>query len=270
MAAPFHSFGLAVVALALAGCAAVDPASHGAGLPHAGSGEGAPEAVRPGGSFDGWTQRTFAGKRPTRYRVVEVRDHPSARHAVRAEADRSASLFRRQWPAGQPLPPSLRFSWRIERLISTANLRDRDAEDSPVRVVLAFDGPTNTLPLRERMFFDLAEAVTGERPPYATLMYVWDRHADVGAVIPSNSTSRIRKIVVDGRDSPVGPWRFHERAVETDFRAAFGEAPGRLMAVGVMTDSDNTGYRIRAWYGPLEWGEAAGPPGGSLGPAASP
>jgi hypothetical protein len=268
MPAPLRTLGLVVIAFALAGCTAIGPTVDDAWPPGAGTGEALPAAIAPGGSFDGWSQRSFPGKRPTRYRVVEVRDHPSARHAVRADADRSASLFRREWPAGEPLPPTLRFSWRVERLISTANLRDRDAEDSPVRIVLAFDGPTSALPLRERMFFDLAEAVTGERPPYATLMYVWDRHADVGTVIPSNSTSRIRKIVVDGRDSPVGPWRVHERTIAADFRAAFGEPPGRLLAVGLMTDSDNTGYRIRAWYGPLEWG--ALPPGGSFDPAPSP
>lgn len=268
MPAPQRTLGVLVIASALAGCTAIGPRVDNVQPPGTGTDEASPAATAPGSSFDGWSQRSFPGKRPTRYRVVDVRDHPSARRAVRADADRSASVFRREWPASQPLPSTLRFSWRIEQPISTANLRDRDAEDSPVRIVLAFDGPTSALPLRERMFFDLAEAVTGERPPYATLMYVWDRHADVGEVIPSNSTSRIRKIVVDGRDSPVGPWRVHERAVEADFRAAFGEAPGRLMAVGVMTDSDNTGYRIRAWYGPLEWG--ALPPGGAPGRTASP
>lgn len=162
-------------------------------------------------------------------------------------------------PGDWSTPAAVRFSWRIDRPISRASLRDRDAEDAPARIVLAFDGPIATLPARERMFFELARTITGEAPPYAMLMYVWDPAADRGEVIPSNSTTRIRKVVVDGRDSPPGAWRFHERVIGDDFRAAYGEAPGRLLAVGVMTDSDNTGSRVRAWYGPVDFLPAGAP-----------
>ena len=37
-----------------------------------------------------------------------------------------------------------------------------------------------------------------------------------------------------------------------DFRRAFGEEPGRLVAVALMTDTDNTQARAEAWYGPVE------------------
>ena len=46
----------------------------------------------------------------------------------------------------------------------------------------------------------LAEALTGERPPYATLVYVWDATAPVGTVIINPRSDRIRKIVVDSGD----------------------------------------------------------------------
>jgi len=39
--------------------------------------------------------------------------------------------------------------------------------------------------------------------------------------------------------------------VAADFRRAFGEEPGPLVAIAVMTDSDNTRSRSRAWYGPV-------------------
>jgi hypothetical protein len=31
----------------------------------------------------------------------------------------------------------------------------------------------------------------------------------------------------------------------------FGEAPGRLTGLGLMTDSNNTGESVEAWFGPL-------------------
>jgi hypothetical protein len=45
-------------------------------------------------------------------------------------------------------------------------------------------------------------------------------------------------------------------AVE-DFRRAFGEDPGRLTGVAVLTDTDNTGEKAEAWYGDLQFHDAA-------------
>ena len=42
----------------------------------------------------------------------------------------------------------------------------------------------------------LAEVLTGEEPPYATLMYVWCNKREPGTVIHSPRTDRIRKIVL--------------------------------------------------------------------------
>lgn len=199
-------------------------------------------------AFAGWEVRHFPGKRQTQYH----RERLDGRDALRAEADRSVSMFRRAVRLEAAALGSIRFSWRVPRSIDGADLRSRDTEDSPVRLVLAFDGDTVRLPMRDRLMFELAQAVTGEAPPYATLMYVWDNQAAEGSVIPSNSTSRIQKIVVDSGPTALGRWRDHERRIADDFRRAFGEEPGPLIGVGVMTDTDNTGKRVRAWYGPIE------------------
>jgi hypothetical protein len=37
----------------------------------------------------------------------------------------------------------------------------------------------------------------------------------------------------------------------------FGEEPGRLLAVGVLTDTDNTGGHAEAWYGDIRFVPAA-------------
>jgi len=39
--------------------------------------------------------------------------------------------------------------------------------------------------------------------------------------------------------------------VRADFVKAFGEAPGALLAIGIMTDTDNTRSEAQAWYGPV-------------------
>ncbi len=150
----------------------------------------------------------------------------------------------------------IRFSWKLASLIEQADLQDSARSDSPVRIVLTFDGDRSRLSARDLMLSDLARSLTGEDMPYATLMYVWSNQLPVGTVVHSRRTDRIRKMVVQSGPSGLNRWLDYERDIRADFERAFGEAPGRLMAVGIMTDSDNTGGTVRAWYGPvsLRWG----------------
>ena len=42
----------------------------------------------------------------------------------------------------------------------------------------------------------------------------------------------------------------HER-IKADFEKAFGEPPGALLGLAIMTDTDNTRSTARAWYGAI-------------------
>jgi hypothetical protein len=120
-----------------------------------------------------------------------------------------------------------------------------------VRVVFAFDGDHKRLSARNRMMFELAQAVSGEVPPFATLMYVWDTKAPLDAVLHSGRTDRVRKIVLEAGSQHLGHWRHYERDLAADYRRAFGEEPGALISVALMTDSDNTRSSAEAWYGEI-------------------
>jgi hypothetical protein len=196
--------------------------------------------------WDGeWSEFRLPGKRATRY-SVERAEGPSV---LRADADRSASMWRRRLQVGARELGTVSFSWMVPRVIEAADLTDGEFEDSPVRLVLAFDGDRSRLSTRDRAVFELMETLTGEVPPYATLMYVWDPRAEPELVIPGNRSSRIKKIVVDSGAQHLRQWRRHTRSIVEDFRRAFGEDPGPLVGVGLMTDSDNTQSRVRAYYG---------------------
>jgi len=99
------------------------------------------------------------------------------------------------------------------------------------------------------MQFQLVETLTGEVPPYAMLMYVWDNHAAVDTVLPGARSDRVRKIVLESGDTHLRRWRNYRRNLFVDFQRAFGEPPGRLIGMALMTDTDNTGAATEAWYG---------------------
>ena len=194
-----------------------------------------------------WEQQHLPGKTPSRYLYAYTDD----RHALLAQADSSASLLRqkRQVPASQL--GQVRFSWKVPALIANADMALRDADDSPVRVVLVFDGDRSRFSMKDAMLSELAQTLTGEPMPYATLMYVWCNTRAPGSVIINPRTDRIRKLVLESGPAHLNQWLDYERHIATDFEAAFGEPPGNLLGIGLMTDTDNTRSHTQAWYGPV-------------------
>ena len=194
-----------------------------------------------------WEPVLLPGKLRTEFRR---REH-DGRDSVQADSASSASMMRQRLRISPEQLGQLRFSWQAENLLEGANVAEQGRDDSPVRLVLAFDGDRQKFSTRNAMLNELAKALTGEDMPYATLMYVWSNQLPVGTVITHPRTDRIRKIVVESGPAHLRQWRHYKRDVQADFEQAFGEAPGPLQAVAIMTDSDNTQSRTRAWYGEI-------------------
>jgi len=74
----------------------------------------------------------------------------------------------------------------------------------------------------------------------------------VETVIVNPRTDRVRKLVVESGPQHVKQWRHHQRDVRADFEKAFGEPPGALVGMAIMTDTDNTRSHVRAWYGDIQ------------------
>jgi len=194
-----------------------------------------------------WKHQEFPGKRANRYRYAHVDGRP----AMAASAASSISMLRKVVFVAPADLSRMRFSWKVPNLIDEADMTDRDRDDSPVRIVLAFEGDRSKFSPRDAMLSELAHALTGEPMPYATLMYVWDSRAAPGTVLTSKRTSRIRKLVMESGPQKLNQWLDYERDVRADFEKAFGEAPGALVSIGIMTDTDNTESSTTAWYGPV-------------------
>lgn len=196
-----------------------------------------------------WEEVRFPGKRVTGYQPMQQERYIG----WQATAHGSASMLRKRLHVPQGLEPTLKFAWKTNALIPEAVVGKVDRDDAVASVVVAFDGDHQKLAAKNQMLFDLAELVTGERPPYASLIYVWgDEAAKIGSVVNSPRTDRIRKIVLEAGPAHLGQWREYERNVIADFKRAFGEEPGPIIALGIMTDADNTGSQAQAWYANID------------------
>lgn len=202
-----------------------------------------------------WHPVAIPGKEFTRYEPAQK----EGRSALQATSERSASMWRKRVDVAPALLGEVSFSWWVQDLVPGANVAEVDGADAPARVMFGFAGDVSTLPRRTRVMFELAQALTGEQPPYATLVYVWDARAPVGTVIHNPRSDRVRKIVVDSGAGELRRWRDHRRNLREDFRRAFGEEPGPLVSIALMTDSDNTRSAARSWYGGVTLHPAPGP-----------
>lgn len=176
---------------------------------------------------------------------------------VQATARRSSSGLRCPVDIDAQARPWLHWRWRADEVPPGRSVADDERDDAIARVGLAFDGDVSTLPQRERLFFERVELFTGQRLPYATLMYVWDAELPVGTVVPYPRSRRIQYLVVASGSSGAGRWQTQDRNVVDDYRRIFGETPGRITSVGVLTDSDDLGGVLRAWYGDIRLDDSA-------------
>ena len=203
-----------------------------------------------------WDPVKIPGKVATQYSVVRL----SNRTALLANAQSSASMLRKDLHIEPAQLGVLSFSWQIKKLIDGADMAQRDHDDSPVRLVLAFDGDRSQFSAKNAMLSELSHVMSGRPMPYATLMYVWCNHRPVESVIQNPRTDRIQKIVVESGAQRLNQWLTYERNVREDYEKAFGEPPGALIGIGLMTDSDNTRSHAQAWYGPIQLLDNKGKP----------
>jgi hypothetical protein len=198
----------------------------------------------------GWHEHIMRRSLPATRYALQDRD---SRRVIHAQADHSSSGLRADVNVDVQATPWLNWEWRVDDVPTRATVAEDDLDDSPARVVLAFEGDLSRLSLRDLMFREQIELFTGYRLPFATLMYTWDGQAAPESVFDYPRTSRIRYLVVESGAQRQGHWLRYRRNVRDDYRRVFGGEAGRLTSVGVLTDSDDLQSRSEAWFGDLRF-----------------
>jgi hypothetical protein len=232
---------LAIAAAAAVACTTV-PVVPPAGAPSGLTGFSSAKAGEPvPAPWHTWTLSRLKGL--SRYDLVE--DGGATVLKGRAQASASGLLH------GVDLDvrdrPILSWRWKVMDLAPSADSPD----DSPVRVLVNFAGDTSKIPFGDRMFYDQFHFFTGQRLPYAGVMYVWGSKTQRDQEVRNKYTSRIKMIAVESGREKLGQWLQESRNVEEDFRRLFGEEPGKIVSVGIMTEADLGERALEAYYGDI-------------------
>ena len=117
--------------------------------------------------------------------------------------------------------PYLQFSWRAIDLPAGGNEEAKKTNDGALGVYVVFEG--------------------WAMPP-RSIKYVWSTTLPEGTVTTSPYSKRAKIVVLRSGEENLGRWIDEEVNVLEDYRRLYGEGDiPRVKAIGVLTDSDNTG-----------------------------
>jgi hypothetical protein len=178
------------------------------------------------GDLGGWRTKIFAGV--TRYALA----NKNGRTVLRADSSAAASGLYREVSVELGQTPILNWTWQVDGILKGADERTRAGDDYAARVYVIFSGGV--------MFWRTR-----------ALNYVWSNKQPIDANWPNAYTGSAHMIAVESGSGRAGQWISERRDVREDYRRVFGEEPGRVDAVAIMTDTDNTGATAAAWYGDI-------------------
>lgn len=202
-----------------------------------------------------WRLVTLPASKKVPATLMEVASLEGERR-LRLQSDRSYGALVHDLPRWTPAPgDTLQWRWRLDQPLAGSDLRRKDGDDVAVKVCVLFDMALDGLAFGERAALRIARSLSSEPLPAATICYVWEPGLPTGTVLPNAFSQRVRYVVADGSQSPLGQWRAQQHNVAADFRRLFGaESPSvpPVIAIAVGADSDNTGGKSLAWLSDVE------------------
>ena len=157
--------------------------------------------------------------------------------AIRAVGRTSASGLYRDVRYKIVEHPWLTWTWRVDRLQRTADIRTKAREDFAAAIFVIFGRPS----MANRNVLTLAYVWTSGQLPENTI------------VDSPHHPGMVRSIVVRSGGARLSQWSRERRNVVDDFRRAFGRNPPSMVEViALFTDNDQTGEPVEAYYGAIQ------------------
>lgn len=195
-----------------------------------------------------WGSLTFPSvEKHTRYTLVT----DEAMKVVKAESNQSASGITKNIRFNPKKYPYLSWQWKINKTITGTDVTTKSGDDYAARIYVVFKYDFDDLPEKEKSRVRLYKFFKGRLPPLATLNYIWGNKKQIGDIVPSPYTKRVKMFTLRNKYSETGKWHTEVRNIYEDYKQAFGEEPKEVISLAIMTDTDNTGSMAESFFGDI-------------------
>ena len=174
-----------------------------------------------------WKKKVFAGE--SRYQLVQVDDQI----VLKGTAKNSASGLFKKIRVDLTQTPFLNWSWRVEKSHPPLEERSKEGDDYAARVYIVVNGGL--------LFWKTI-----------ALNYVWSSSQPAGKSWPSAYAGQnVMLLALRSKEHQHSKWYNEKRNVYDDFKRLFHKEIIYIDAVAIMTDSDNSGGEVVAYYGDI-------------------
>lgn len=204
---------------------------------------------------------TPTGWQPLHFASIEQKtayflDRDNDAVVVKAVSNASASGFYNKVDINPQDFPVLSWSWKVKNILQKGDVTIKEGDDYAARIYISFYYDPERLRGTERIKYRLYTLLHDEPPPLAVINYIWANKASVGTFVDNAYSPRVKMIVVESGEKNLNQWQTVTRNIYADYKKAFGEPPGKITAVAIMTDTDNTGESATSWYGDIQFGKS--------------
>jgi hypothetical protein len=152
--------------------------------------------------------------------------------------------------------PLLSWRWRVDRGLDIPDEKVKDGDDFAARVYVMFRLDHSRVSRLLRLRHRLAELWYGEEVPGSALNFVWASHSTPGTAWdnPFVPSSKMIALVRGAKAS----WRNETVDVAARYAELFGAPAPPLLALAIMSDSDNSCQKTEARFAAFKFTSAPG------------
>lgn len=189
-------------------------------------------------SLDEWQEKIFKNRV-----LYSVKPELEGEHLSAKSQKACSGLFYRLSFDPKDLP-MISWNWKVKKFPEKGAVTNETAEDKNGWIEKD-DYAARVYVIFPRLHFIKTKS----------LEYIWHQTLPEETIITSPYFKNIKLIVVESGRENIDKWIFEERNIYEDYKKAFGKPPsGRVGAIALMTDTDNTLSTAEALYKDIKVG----------------
>ncbi len=196
---------------------------------------------------DGWTAISLGKSKPTTYNLIEE----EGIKVIQAISEGTASGLQKAVDLNPAQYQTLKWRWKVNNVPASGNINKKKGDDVAARIFVTFEYDVHQLSLKDRLKFKTLKLLGYGEMPLRALNYVWANRAPAGTVTPNAYSDWVQMVVLRDSSADLATWHNESRNIYADYMAVFGESPGRIKNIVIMTDTDNTQDYAEAYFGDI-------------------